>query len=81
MYTLDVVEDTKHGHQLPPLLYKQPLLAAHSRGKILTPARELSFAFLARRRILYQDLARHLENLSCGNLIDQAQTPVRALRD
>lgn len=79
MYTSDVVDDAGHGHELPPHLYKQPRIpSSHGHEKALTPARELSFEFLAKRRILYEDLAQILAKLLCR---DEAHTAVEALRN
>ena len=62
----------------------RPQLPCNSPGKALRPSDGISFTFLARRRILYRDVAHHLQKLTkafnpCSNNGVQARWGMLAL--
>lgn len=64
MHTLNIASDVEYGHMLPPPFNIRPQLPCHSPDESFKPSDEVSFMFLARRRILYKYIAQNLEMLA-----------------
>ncbi len=64
MHTLDIASDIEYGRKLPPPFDRRAQLPCHSPGESLRPSNEVSFMFLARRRILFRYIAQNLEMLA-----------------
>lgn len=64
MHTLNIAKDVEYGQSLPPPFNIRPQLPCHSLDESLKPSPEISFMFLARRRIIYMEIARNMEKLA-----------------
>ncbi|KAL8722319.1 MAG: hypothetical protein Q9225_001167 [Loekoesia sp. 1 TL-2023] len=67
MRTLNISIDARYGSMLPPPSYLRPQLPCHSLDESLPPSDEtdeVSFAFLAQRRMLHKEIVEMLQTLA-----------------
>ncbi|KAL9003716.1 MAG: hypothetical protein Q9188_003439 [Gyalolechia gomerana] len=69
MHTLDIADDVEYGHTLPAPSNLRAQLPCHSEDESLRPSEEISFMFLAQRRMIYTEIAQNLQMLA---------TPIKA---
>lgn len=69
MHTLDIADDVEYGHTLPAPSNLRPQLPCYSEDESLRPSEEISFMFLAQRRMIYTEIAQNLQMLA---------TPIKA---
>ena len=88
MHTLNIASDVEYGRALPPPFDIRPQLPCHSLDESLRPSEELSFMFLARRRVLYKEIARNMQmlgpavrNANANDCKAQAQAAMVALNN